>query len=176
MALRGDELFISYGVMGGFMQPQGHIQVLLNMLRGMAPQSALDAPRFCISAGSPDSEVKSQGGQAGDINSEVYLEDGISTETIEALRGRCKARLNTTHNTHKQSSNGPRCPPVYRYSARSVGPWPNHSETDRSVRSPCLGSWLGFASRRNGSSSDLRTRMWYSKSKYNDAPYQIPTS
>jgi hypothetical protein len=29
MVTRGKELFMSYGVMGGFMQPQGHVQVLL---------------------------------------------------------------------------------------------------------------------------------------------------
>jgi gamma-glutamyltranspeptidase/glutathione hydrolase len=47
MVLRGDRLWSSFGVMGGFMQPQGHAQMLVNMLDfGMNPQEALDAPRF----------------------------------------------------------------------------------------------------------------------------------
>jgi gamma-glutamyltranspeptidase/glutathione hydrolase len=49
MALRDGELWSSFGVMGGFMQPQGHFQVLSAMLDdGLNPQEALDRPRFCL--------------------------------------------------------------------------------------------------------------------------------
>ncbi|KAF5385415.1 hypothetical protein D9757_005383 [Collybiopsis confluens] len=85
MVIKNDELFLSYGVMGGFMQPQGHVQVLLNILRGYTPQAALDAPRFCISAGIPDSQ-NSSSSSAGDVNSEVYFEEGIPEATIQKLR------------------------------------------------------------------------------------------
>ena len=67
-------------------QPQGHVQVLLNILRGFTAQAALDAPRFCISAGMPDAEVKGSK-NAGDVNSEVYFEEGISESTVAKLRG-----------------------------------------------------------------------------------------
>ncbi|KAH9979248.1 nucleophile aminohydrolase [Lactifluus volemus] len=71
--------------MGAFMQPQGHVQVLMNILRGFGPQAALDAPRFCISPGSPDAAVANTD-RTGDVNSEVYFEDGISPEVVQELK------------------------------------------------------------------------------------------
>ena len=66
------ELYASFGVMGGFMQPQGHLQVFLSMaVDGDDPQQALDRPRFCIEPDSADSQVS--------------LEDGISTQVIDEL-------------------------------------------------------------------------------------------
>lgn len=61
------------------MQPQGHVQVLMNMLVfKLTPQAALDAPRVCIGAGMPDS---------GDVfDRTVYLEQGISQETYDQLK------------------------------------------------------------------------------------------
>jgi gamma-glutamyltranspeptidase/glutathione hydrolase len=57
------------GVMGGFMQPQGHVQVISALLDdGCDPQSALDRLRFCIN---PDGSVA--------------LEEGLPEETIETL-------------------------------------------------------------------------------------------
>lgn len=77
MATRGDELFLSFGVMGGFMQPQGQVQVLLNILHhGFSVQDALDAPRFCIGAG--------MAGPEG-ATSEVYFEQGVSQDVLDQL-------------------------------------------------------------------------------------------
>ena len=77
MATREEDgsLYASYGVMGGFMQPQGHMQVACALIDdGMDPQSALDMPRFCI-------EPAEDGGFAS-------LEEGIPDKTIAALTRR----------------------------------------------------------------------------------------
>jgi gamma-glutamyltranspeptidase / glutathione hydrolase len=47
MAFNNDKLFAVFGVTGGFMQPQGHVQLVVNLLDyGMDVQSAIDYPRF----------------------------------------------------------------------------------------------------------------------------------
>ncbi len=47
MVLKDGRPWFSFGVMGGDMQPQGHVQVLLNMIEfGMNVQEAGEAPRF----------------------------------------------------------------------------------------------------------------------------------
>ncbi|OXA58616.1 putative gamma-glutamyltransferase YwrD [Folsomia candida] len=55
-----------------YMQPQGHLQVISNMIDfGMNPQQALDAPRVCIDGGTA----------AG----QILLEDGITEEVRQEL-------------------------------------------------------------------------------------------
>ncbi|WP_462411361.1 gamma-glutamyltransferase family protein [Neobacillus sp. Marseille-QA0830] len=44
---KGDQAVGPFGVMGGYMQPQGHMQVIMNTIDfGLNPQAALDAPRW----------------------------------------------------------------------------------------------------------------------------------
>jgi gamma-glutamyltranspeptidase/glutathione hydrolase len=51
MVLKDKRPWLSFGVMGGDMQPQGHVQVLLNLIVfGMNVQEAGEAPRFRHSA------------------------------------------------------------------------------------------------------------------------------
>ena len=47
IVFKDGNLFLTFGVMGGLIQSQGHVQVLLNIIdSGMGVQMALDAPRF----------------------------------------------------------------------------------------------------------------------------------
>ena len=79
---RDGKPWLSYGVMGGAMQPQGHVQILLNLIDfGMNLQEAGDAPRIQHD-GSTDpagqAEAMADGGR-------VELETGFPYETVRAL-------------------------------------------------------------------------------------------
>jgi len=67
---KGNRPIGPFGVMGGFMQPQGHMQVIMNTIDfHMNPQSALDAPRW----------------QWLEAN-KVALENGWNQDIIEGLK------------------------------------------------------------------------------------------
>jgi gamma-glutamyltranspeptidase/glutathione hydrolase len=72
--------WMSFGVMGGSMQPQGHVQILVNMIDfGMNLQEAGDAPRIRHTGSSqPTDEVMTDGGT-------VYLESGFGEEVRRKL-------------------------------------------------------------------------------------------
>ncbi|MCY3917133.1 MAG: gamma-glutamyltransferase, partial [Chloroflexi bacterium] len=54
MALKDGALWASFGVMGGFMQPQGHFQVISAMVDDeLNPQEALNRPRWQVNGGDP---------------------------------------------------------------------------------------------------------------------------
>jgi len=56
-------LYAPFGVMGGFMQPQGHTQVVVAVADdGLEPQAALDRLRFCIEAGTAGGAVALEAG------------------------------------------------------------------------------------------------------------------
>jgi gamma-glutamyltranspeptidase/glutathione hydrolase len=75
--------WLSFGVMGGGMQPQGHAQVLVNMIDfGMGLQAAGDAPRIRHDGSSePTGERMTDGGV-------VRLERGFPPEAIAELERR----------------------------------------------------------------------------------------
>ncbi|MEE2875203.1 MAG: gamma-glutamyltransferase [Chloroflexota bacterium] len=70
-----NELFASIGVMGGYHQPQGHVQTMVNLIDfNMNPQAALDEPRFSIYRDPPWGLVS--------------VEDGIPDHTLDELTRR----------------------------------------------------------------------------------------
>lgn len=61
-----------FGVMGGYMQPQGHVQVVMNLVDyGLNPQEALDAPRWQWLGGK-----------------KIEIESAFAPEVAEGLRRR----------------------------------------------------------------------------------------
>lgn len=75
--------FMSFGVMGGATQPQGHAQIVINVVDfGMNIQEAGDAPRILHSGSSqPTGERMTDGGT-------LTLETGFEYEVIRELLGR----------------------------------------------------------------------------------------
>ncbi|MGB1287237.1 MAG: gamma-glutamyltransferase [Aggregatilineales bacterium] len=72
MSLKDGALHSVFGVMGGFMQPQGHFQVMNALIDDdVNPQEALDRPRWMVSDGNPDGVI--------------LLEEGYSVKTMAAL-------------------------------------------------------------------------------------------
>ena len=72
--------FVSFGLMGGAMQPQGHAQIVINMIDfDMNLQEAGDAPRIRhMGSSEPTGEIMSDGGY-------LALESGFSEKTREEL-------------------------------------------------------------------------------------------
>jgi gamma-glutamyltranspeptidase/glutathione hydrolase len=76
MVFRDGKLWMSFGVMGGDIQPQGHVQVLVNLIdRGLNLQQAIDAPR-----------TRYIGGR------NVMLEESLGASVIDALVARGHTR------------------------------------------------------------------------------------
>lgn len=82
MVTKGSEPFLAFGVMGGAMQPQGQMQVLVNLVDlGLNLQAAGDAPRF-RHLGGPDP------GDGVEAAPGLFLERGIPPEVRESLAAR----------------------------------------------------------------------------------------
>ncbi|MEL0260128.1 MAG: gamma-glutamyltransferase, partial [Halieaceae bacterium] len=79
--MKDGEPFMSFGLMGGAMQPQGHVQVLVNIIDfGMDVQTAGDAARFNHDGGRQPTGVQE------DLLGTLLVEPGVPTETVEQLR------------------------------------------------------------------------------------------
>jgi gamma-glutamyltranspeptidase/glutathione hydrolase len=83
MATKNGKPWYVFGVMGGDMQPQGHVQVLVNLIDfGMDVQAAGAAPRIRHDgSNSPTGEVMTDGGK-------VVLEPEISAAVADSLKAK----------------------------------------------------------------------------------------
>jgi len=82
MITHQEDLFACLGVMGGYMQPQGHLQMLVNLVDLQHnPQQALDMPRFCL-------DILDGGVGARDPGGLLWLEEGWQPQSVAYLRSR----------------------------------------------------------------------------------------
>lgn len=82
-AMKDGKPWLSFGLMGGSMQPQGHAQILINMIDfGMNLQEAGDAARIRHAGSSQPT-----GGEMTDGGT-LFMESGIGQDVREALRAR----------------------------------------------------------------------------------------
>ena len=99
-------LYASFGVMGGFMQPQGHMQVVLSLVDDRQnPQATLDRPRFCITDGTPEGQVLLEDG----IPPEVLLELGRMGHMVNTVRGFERSAFGRGQIICRDSSTGVLC-------------------------------------------------------------------
>ena len=79
---RDGKPWVSFGVMGGAMQPQGHVQIVMNLVDfGMNLQEAGDAPRIQHEGSTDPTGAATPMRDGGEVN----LETGFSWETVRAL-------------------------------------------------------------------------------------------
>ena len=82
MVTKDNQPWLVFGVMGGDMQAQGHVQVLVNMIDfGMNVQEAGEAPRV-EHIGSPTPTGKPGDKKGGTINAERGIPDAVITELM----------------------------------------------------------------------------------------------
>ena len=81
MLTRGGDAAMAFGVMGGHMQPQGHVQVVLRIVHyRQNPQAACDAPRWHVTE-----------------RAEVALEDGFPADVARDLARRGHRMVREPH-------------------------------------------------------------------------------
>jgi gamma-glutamyltranspeptidase/glutathione hydrolase len=101
-----NSLYASFGVMGGFMQPQGHMQVVLGLADdGLDPQATLDQPRFCIDDGTSGGQVALEEG----VPSQVQADLSKLGHKFYSVSGYARSTFGRGQIIHRDASTGVLC-------------------------------------------------------------------